>query len=40
MQKIPVIAGKLMTCVQGIQEDLGYMPPSHREERNLRPTLT
>src|SRR5271156_4619139 len=25
MQKIPQIAGKLMTCVQGIQKDLGYV---------------
>jgi DNA-binding IclR family transcriptional regulator len=34
MQKIPLIAGKLMTCVKGIQEDLGYMPPpSHRESK-------
>jgi len=28
MQKIPQIAGKLMTCVKGIQEDLGYTPLS------------
>ena len=26
MQKIPSIAGKLMTCVKGIQHDLGYIP--------------
>jgi DNA-binding IclR family transcriptional regulator len=26
MQKIPSIAGKLMTCVRGIQHDLGYTP--------------
>jgi DNA-binding IclR family transcriptional regulator len=25
MQKIPQIAGKLMTCVKGIQKDLGYV---------------
>jgi DNA-binding IclR family transcriptional regulator len=24
MQRIPAIAGKLMTCVKGIQQDLGY----------------
>jgi DNA-binding IclR family transcriptional regulator len=28
MQKIPAIAGKLMTCVKGIQHDLGYRPPA------------
>jgi DNA-binding IclR family transcriptional regulator len=28
MQKIPQIAGKLMTCVKGIQQDLGYTPLS------------
>jgi DNA-binding IclR family transcriptional regulator len=28
MQKIPAIAGKLMTCVKGIQQDLGYTPLS------------
>ena len=26
MQKIPAIAGKLMTCVKGIQHDLGFIP--------------
>jgi DNA-binding IclR family transcriptional regulator len=26
MQKIPSIAGKLMTCVKGIQHDLGFIP--------------
>jgi DNA-binding IclR family transcriptional regulator len=26
MQKIPAIAGRLMTCVRGIQHDLGYTP--------------
>jgi DNA-binding IclR family transcriptional regulator len=26
MQKIPMIAGKLMNCVKGIQQDLGYAP--------------
>jgi DNA-binding IclR family transcriptional regulator len=26
MQKIPAIAGKLMTCVKGIQHDLGFTP--------------
>jgi DNA-binding IclR family transcriptional regulator len=26
MQKIPQIAGKLITCVRGIQKDLGYIP--------------
>jgi DNA-binding IclR family transcriptional regulator len=26
MQKIPAIAGKLLTCVKGIQHDLGYTP--------------
>jgi DNA-binding IclR family transcriptional regulator len=26
MQKIPQIAGKLISCVQGIQKDLGYVP--------------
>jgi DNA-binding IclR family transcriptional regulator len=26
MQKIPGIAGKLMTCVKGIQHDLGFIP--------------
>ena len=26
MQKIPFIAGKLMTCVKGIQHDLGLIP--------------
>ena len=26
MQKIPAIAGKLMTCVKGIQQDLGFLP--------------
>jgi DNA-binding IclR family transcriptional regulator len=28
MQKIPSIAGKLMACVKGIQQDLGYKPLS------------
>ena len=28
MQKIPHIADKLMTCVKGIQQDLGYTPLS------------
>jgi hypothetical protein len=28
MQKIPQIAGKLMTCVKGIQRDLGFTPLS------------
>jgi DNA-binding IclR family transcriptional regulator len=40
LQKIPQIAGKLMACVKGIQEDLGYMPPSQREERIPRSKLT
>src|SRR5271155_6124050 len=26
MQKIPTIANRLMTCVKGIQHDLGYVP--------------
>jgi DNA-binding IclR family transcriptional regulator len=26
MQKIPSIAGKLLTCVKGIQHDLGFIP--------------
>ena len=32
MQKIPGIAGKLMTCVKGIQHDLGFIssPPDRR----------